>query len=67
MVEVGGATFTVGPGDALQMRGDRPHLYRDPQAEPARPTMTVIYERCEAPGIGRADGRYQPECSGLVA
>ncbi|MGW1989103.1 helix-turn-helix domain-containing protein [Embleya sp. NPDC001921] len=54
VVEVGGATFTVGPGDALRMRGDRPHLYRNPHAEPARLTMTVVY-----PGPG--DPRYRQE------
>jgi transcriptional regulator with XRE-family HTH domain len=50
-VEVAGATFTVGPGDALRMRGDRPHTYRNPHPEPAHLTMTVVY-----PGL--PDPRY---------
>ncbi|MFJ8742914.1 helix-turn-helix domain-containing protein [Embleya sp. NPDC127516] len=51
-VEVGGATFAVGPGDALRMRGDRPHAYRNTRAEPARLTMTVVY-------AGVSDPRYR--------
>lgn len=51
-VEVGGATFTIGPGDALRMRGDRPHTYRNPHPTPARLTMTVVY-------AGLRDPRYQ--------
>ncbi|MYW06638.1 XRE family transcriptional regulator [Streptomyces sp. SID3343] len=50
-VEVGGATFTVGPGDALRMRGDRPHTYRNPHPDPVHLTMTVVY-------AGLPDPRY---------
>ncbi|MFD9948259.1 helix-turn-helix domain-containing protein [Nonomuraea sp. NPDC059023] len=50
-VTVGGAAFSLGPGDALRMRGDRPHAYANPGAEPVRFTMTVIYG-------GRQDPRY---------
>lgn len=52
-VEVGGAGFHLEPGDALRMRGDRPHAYRNPGPAPARLTMTVIY-------AGSQDRRYAP-------
>jgi mannose-6-phosphate isomerase-like protein (cupin superfamily) len=48
-VEVGGATFTVTPGDALRMRGDRPHTYRNPHSTPVRLTMTVVYAGLREP------------------
>ena len=51
-VEVGGATFALGAGDALRMRGDRPHAYRNDRAEPARFTLTVVY-------AWRRDARYR--------
>lgn len=50
-VDVGGATFKVGTGDALRMRGDRPHAYRNQGQEPVRLTMTVVYS-------GNRDPRY---------
>jgi transcriptional regulator with XRE-family HTH domain len=50
-VEVGGAAFRLQPGDALRMRGDRPHAYRNPGPEAVRLTMTVIY-------AGTQDRRY---------
>jgi len=50
-VDVGGASFVVGPGDALRMRGDRPHTYRNPGQEAVRLTMTVVYS-------GNQDPRY---------
>ncbi|MFI6597845.1 helix-turn-helix domain-containing protein [Nonomuraea sp. NPDC050536] len=42
-VTVGGAAFELEAGDALRMRGDRPHAYRNPGTEPTRLTMTVVY------------------------
>jgi transcriptional regulator with XRE-family HTH domain len=50
-VEVGGATFHLEPGDALRMRGDRPHAYRNRGQAAVRLTMTVIYS-------GAQDQRY---------
>jgi len=50
-VDVGGARFEIGPGDALRMRGDRPHTYRNPGHELVRLTMTVVYS-------GDRDPRY---------
>lgn len=50
-VDVGGATFEVSAGDALRMRGDRPHTYRNQGQEPVRLTMTVVYS-------GNQDPRY---------
>jgi transcriptional regulator with XRE-family HTH domain len=52
-VEVGGASFTLESGDALRMRGDRDHVYRNPGPGPARVTMAVIYS-------GDRDPRYVP-------
>ena len=52
-VTVGGASFELGPGDALRMRGDRPHTYRNPGAEPTLVTMTVVYS-------GNRDPRFIP-------
>ncbi|MBC6462556.1 helix-turn-helix domain-containing protein [Actinomadura sp. HBU206391] len=50
-VTVGGALFQVGSGDALRMRGDRPHVYANPGSRPVRLTMTVVY-------AGTRDPRY---------
>jgi transcriptional regulator with XRE-family HTH domain len=52
-VDIGGATFEVGPGDALRMRGDRDHTYRNPGFRPVRLTMAVVYS-------GDRDPRYAP-------
>src|SRR6266516_2727704 len=52
-IEVGGAGFTLGAGDALRMRGDRDHLYRNPGPGPASLTMAVVYS-------GDRDPRYAP-------
>jgi len=52
-VEIGGATFDLGPGDALRMRGDRDHVYRNPGTEAVRLTMAVVYS-------GDRDPRYAP-------
>ena len=51
IVEVGGASFHVTEGGSVRIRGDRAHLYRNPTAEPARLTMTVVY-------FGNQDPRY---------
>jgi transcriptional regulator with XRE-family HTH domain len=51
IVEVGGATFRVGAGEAVRIRGDRAHVYRNPAAQPVRLTMTVVYS-------GNQDPRY---------
>ncbi|WP_327089715.1 XRE family transcriptional regulator [Nonomuraea sp. NBC_01738] len=51
-VTVGGATFDLEPGDALRMRGDRPHTYANPGQIDARLTMTVVYS-------GNQDPRYR--------
>lgn len=48
-VSVGGATFTLAEGDALRMRGDRPHTYRNPATDPARLSMTVVYSGAQDP------------------
>ncbi|MER6946933.1 XRE family transcriptional regulator [Nonomuraea sp. NPDC000554] len=53
-VTVGGAAFDLGPGDALRMRGDRPHAYRNPGDTPALLTMTVVYS-------GNQDPRFSPQ------
>lgn len=52
-VEVGGAAFHLKARDALRMRGDRPHTYRNPGSAAVRLTMTVIY-------AGNQDSRYAP-------
>lgn len=52
-VEVGGAVFTLEAGDALRMRGDRDHVYRNAGPGPARLTMAVTYS-------GDRDPRYAP-------
>lgn len=56
-VEVGGAAFHLEPGDALRMRGDRPHAYRNSGPVTVRLTMTVIY-------AGSQDPRYAPLTGG---
>jgi transcriptional regulator with XRE-family HTH domain len=50
-VDVGGASFEVGSGDALRIRGDRPHAYRNEGRKQVRLTMTVVYS-------GNQDPRY---------
>jgi transcriptional regulator with XRE-family HTH domain len=50
-VTVGGARFQVDAGEALRMRGDRPHVYANPGPQPVRLTMTVVY-------AGARDPRY---------
>ncbi|MFI6813938.1 helix-turn-helix domain-containing protein [Nonomuraea sp. NPDC050328] len=50
-VGVGGAEFELREGDALRMRGDRPHVYRNPGTLVARLGMTVVYS-------GERDPRY---------
>jgi len=56
-VDVGGSSFDlgvgVGVGDALRMRGDRPHTYANPGATTARLTIGVVY-------AGERDPRYLP-------
>jgi transcriptional regulator with XRE-family HTH domain len=52
-VEIAGACFEVEEGDALRMRGDRAHTYRNPGPRPARLTMAVVYS-------GDRDPRYAP-------
>ncbi|MFI6182152.1 MULTISPECIES: helix-turn-helix domain-containing protein [unclassified Nonomuraea] len=54
-VTVGGALFQLAAGDALRMRGDRPHAYSSQGPEPAHLTMVVVY-------AGARDPRY----AGLV-
>lgn len=53
-VDIEGASFQVGPGDALRMRGDRTHAYRNTGPQPVRLTMTVVY-------AGNRDPRYAPK------
>lgn len=52
-VEIGGAHFTLEEGDALRMRGDRDHTYRNPGPDPTHLTMAVVYS-------GDRDTRYAP-------
>ncbi|WP_433214654.1 helix-turn-helix domain-containing protein [Microtetraspora malaysiensis] len=42
-VDVGGATFVVPALDALSMRGDRPHTYRNAGDQAIHYTLVVIY------------------------
>jgi transcriptional regulator with XRE-family HTH domain len=51
VVEVGGAVFHVPEGGSVRIRGDRVHAYRNPTAQTARLTMTVVY-------LGSQDPRY---------
>ncbi|CAL9422745.1 HTH-type transcriptional regulator SutR [Actinosynnema sp. ALI-1.44] len=53
VVEVGGATFDLATGDTLGMRGDRPHVYRNPGRATTHLTMTVVYS-------GEPDSRFTP-------
>jgi transcriptional regulator with XRE-family HTH domain len=50
-VEVGAASFAVEAGDSLGMRGDRPHVYRNPGRVSTQLTMTVVYS-------GEQDSRF---------
>ncbi|TDE01022.1 helix-turn-helix domain-containing protein [Jiangella asiatica] len=43
VVDVGSASFTVAARDALDIRADRPHTYRNAARHPARYTVTVVY------------------------
>jgi transcriptional regulator with XRE-family HTH domain len=52
-VDIAGASFEVEEGDALRMRGDRSHAYRNPGPQPVRLTMAVVYS-------GDRDPRYAP-------
>ena len=54
---MGGAAFHFEPGDALRMRGDRPHAYRNPGPAAARLIMTVIYAGSQDPRYASATGR----------
>ncbi|MEU7893099.1 XRE family transcriptional regulator [Nonomuraea sp. NPDC049152] len=42
-IDVGGATFTVSALDALSLRGDRPHAYRNAGEATAVYTVVVLY------------------------
>ncbi|CAM4225905.1 XRE family transcriptional regulator [Nocardiopsis rhodophaea] len=54
-VEVGSAEFGLGIGDALAMRGDHPHVYRNPGRTPTRLSMTVVYSGEQEPRFRSGD------------